>query len=158
MGKTEAIFGSLDERSEEFIPLGKRFFGGTKTHKEMEPYPPSSLPDDKLADVVEYLMSLMGDEAGHVDAARAERGKKLFDDDLDCNSCHEVKPGESGSGPNLSGSGTRAWIQRVLRDASADHLYGKSSGMPKFGKKLTDEEIRQLSDLIAAGRSGKTSG
>ena len=27
-----------------------------------------------------------------------------------------------------------------------------------FGKKLTDEEIRQLSDLIAAERSRKTSG
>jgi ubiquinol-cytochrome c reductase cytochrome b subunit len=139
-------------------PKDKRFFGGTKTHKEMEPYPPSSLPDDKLAEVVEYLTSLIGDEAGPVDAARAERGKKLFDDDLDCNSCHEVKPGESGSGPNLYGAGTRAWIQRVLRDASADDLYGKSSGMPKFGKKLTDEEIRQLSDLIAAGRNARNSG
>jgi mono/diheme cytochrome c family protein len=124
----------------------------------MEPYPASALADDKLAAVVEYLMSLMGDEAGHVDAALAERGKKLFADDLDCNTCHEVKPGETGDGPNLSGSGTRAWIQRVMREASADDLYGKSSGMPKFGKKLTDEEIRQLADLIAAGRSAKGSG
>jgi ubiquinol-cytochrome c reductase cytochrome b subunit len=139
-------------------PRDKRFFGGTKTHKEMEPYPASSLPDDKLAAVVEYLTSLMGDEAGHVDAALAERGKKLFEDDLDCNSCHEVKPGESGSGPNLFGGGTRAWIQRVVKEAAAEDLYGKSSGMPKFGKKLTDEEIRQLSDLIAAGRNAKNSG
>lgn len=139
-------------------PRDKRFFGGTKTHKEMEPYPASSLPDDKLSAVVEYLTSLMGDEAGHVDAALAERGKKLFADDLDCNTCHEVKPGETGDGPNLFGSGTRAWIQRVIREASSEDLYGKSSGMPKFGKKLTDEEIRQLSDLISAGRNSKGSG
>jgi len=139
-------------------PRDKRFFGGTKTHKEMEPYPPASLPDDKLAAVVEYLMSLMGDEAGHVDAALADRGKQLFADDLDCNTCHEVKPGETGDGPTLAGSGSRAWIQRVIRDASAEDLFGKASGMPKFGKKLSDEEIRQLSDLIASGRSSKGSG
>lgn len=139
-------------------PRAKRFFGGTKTHKEMEPYPPSSLPDDKLAAVVEYLVSLMGDEAGHVDAALAERGKNLFADDLDCNTCHEVKPGETGDGPNLFGSGTRPWIQRVIRDGSAEDLFGKSSGMPKFGKKLSDDEIRQLSDLIASGRTSKGSG
>jgi cytochrome c553 len=30
--------------------------------------------------------------------------------------------------------------------------------MPKFGKKLTEEEIRQLSDLIAASRTSKGSG
>jgi len=139
-------------------PRDKRFFGGTKTHKEMEAYPSSPLPDDKLAAVVEYLMSLQGDEAGHVDAALAEAGKKLFADDLDCNTCHEVKPGETGDGPNLSGSGTRGWMQRVIHDASAEDLFGKSSGMPKFGKKLTDDEIRQLSDLIASGRASKGSG
>jgi len=61
-------------------------------------------------------------------------------------------------GPNLAESGTRAWIQRVIHDASAEDLFGKSSGMPKFGKKLTDEEIRQLSDLIASGRTSKGSG
>ncbi|HEX3598311.1 MAG TPA: cytochrome b N-terminal domain-containing protein [Polyangiaceae bacterium] len=153
-----------DYKSREWLsavirnPRDKRFFGGTKTHKEMEPYPAASLPDDKLKAVVEYLTSLMGPEAGSVDAALVANGQKLFADDLDCNTCHEVKPGESGDGPNLSGSGSKAWIIRLLHDSSADDLFGKSAGMPKFGKKLTDDEMKQLSDLIAAQRGVKGSG
>ena len=103
-----------DYKSREWLsavirnPRDKRFFGGTKTHHEMEAYPASALPDDKLKAVVEYLISLMGDEALHADAALADKGKKLFADELDCNTCHEVKPGESGDGPNLSGEGSKA--------------------------------------------------
>jgi ubiquinol-cytochrome c reductase cytochrome b subunit len=139
-------------------PHDKRFFGGTKTHKDMEPYPADKLSDDKLAAVVEYVTSLIGEEAGPVDAALAARGQQLFADELDCNTCHEVKADEAGEGPNLSGHGSRAWIQRVLHDSSAEDLFGTSGAMPKFGKKLSEDEIRQLSDLIAAGRTEKDNG
>jgi ubiquinol-cytochrome c reductase cytochrome b subunit len=139
-------------------PRDRRFFGGTKTHKEMEPYPENQLSKEKLDAVVEYLMSIMGEEAGHVDAALAEKGQKLFADELDCNTCHEVKPGESGDGPNLAGDGSKAWIGRIIRDSSAEDLFGKSAGMPKFGKKLSDEEIRQLVELVSSQRSAKGSG
>jgi ubiquinol-cytochrome c reductase cytochrome b subunit len=139
-------------------PHDRKYFGGTKTHKEMEPYPADKLSDEKLAALVEYVASLIGDEAGHVDAALAEKGKKVFDDDQDCNTCHEVKAGESGDGPNLAGDGSKAWIIRVLHDSGADDLFGKSAGMPKFGKKLTEEEIRQLAELILSQRSAKGSG
>jgi ubiquinol-cytochrome c reductase cytochrome b subunit len=153
-----------DYKSREWLsavirnPRDKRFFGGTKTHHEMEAYPASALPDDKLKALVEYLTTLMGDDAGHVDAALAEKGKKLFADDLDCNTCHEVKPGESGDGPNLASSGSKAWVLRVLHDSSADDLFGKSAGMPKFGKKLSEEEMKQLAELIVAQRESKTAG
>jgi ubiquinol-cytochrome c reductase cytochrome b subunit len=133
-------------------PQEKRFFGGTKTHREMKPYPVKDLPDDKLKAVVEYMTSLIGEEAGPVDKQLAEQGQKLFADDLDCNSCHEVKAGESGDGPNLAGHGSKGWIQRVIRDSSADDLFGKGAEMPHFGKKLTDEQIKQLSDLVASQR------
>jgi ubiquinol-cytochrome c reductase cytochrome b subunit len=136
----------------------KRFFGGTKTHREMKPYTAKDLPDDKLKAVVEYMTSLIGDDVGPVDATLVETGKKLFADDLDCNSCHEVKPGESGDGPNLAGHGSKAWIQRVIRDSSAEDLFGKGAEMPHFGKKLTDDQIRQLSDLIASQRHAKGEG
>ena len=134
-------------------PHDKQFFGGTKTHKEMEPYPASQLSDDKLKAVVEYMTSLMGEEGGPIDAALAEQGKKLFADELDCNTCHEVKPGETADGPNLAGHGSRAWIERVIRDSSADDLFGKTASMPKFGKKLSGDEIRQLADFVAAQRT-----
>jgi len=93
-----------------------------------------------------------------VDAALAEKGRKLFADELDCNTCHEVKPGESGDGPNLSSGGSKAWVLRVLHDSGADDLFGKSAGMPKFGKKLTDDEMKQLADLVVSQRAGKSSG
>jgi ubiquinol-cytochrome c reductase cytochrome b subunit len=136
----------------------KRFFGGTKTHKDMPVYEPKDLPDDKLKAVTEYVTSLIGEEAGSVDAALAEQGKKLFLDELDCNTCHEVKPGESGDGPNLAGHGSRAWIQRILRDSSVPDLFGKTASMPKFGRRLTDEEIRQLADFVASQRKAPGSG
>lgn len=139
-------------------PRDKRFFGGTKTHKEMEPYPPDKLSEDKLDAVVEYLTSLTGPDAGPVNAELVARGQKLFDDELDCNTCHEVKPGETADGPNLGGRGTKAWVERVLHEASAEDLYGKISGMPKFGKKLTEEEIANLAAFIAAQRSSKGDG
>ncbi len=134
-------------------PRAKRFFGGTKTHKEMDAYPPSQLSDDKLKALVEYMTSLMGEEAGPVDAALVARGQKLFADDLDCNTCHEVKPGEVADGPNLAGDGSRAWTQRVIENSAAEDLFGKVAAMPKFGKKLTDEQIRELADFIASQRT-----
>ena len=136
-------------------PRDRAYFGGTKTHKEMEPYPADKLPEEKLRALVEYLTSLMGDEAGKWDAALSEQGRKIFAEDLDCNTCHEVKPGETADGPNLAESGSRAWIQRVIRDASAPDLFDKVAAMPRFGKKLPEEDIRQLAELIAAGRSDK---
>ncbi|HVU02861.1 MAG TPA: cytochrome b N-terminal domain-containing protein [Polyangiaceae bacterium] len=136
-------------------PHDKRFFGGTKTHKEMDPYPPEKLSDAKLGAVVEYLTSLIGEDTGPVNAELAAEGGKLFDGELDCSTCHEVKPGESGDGPNLAGHGTRAWVSRIIRNSSAEDLFGKTAGMPKFEKKLTDEEIRGLADLIVSGRVAK---
>jgi ubiquinol-cytochrome c reductase cytochrome b subunit len=139
-------------------PHDKAFFGGTKAHKEMEPYPSPQLSDEKLSALVEYVTSLIGEEAGAIDAPLAERGKTLFADELDCSTCHEVKPGEVADGPNLTGHGSRAWIQRMIRDASAPDLFGKAAEMPRFGKKLSDEEIRQLADLVASQRTARPGG
>jgi ubiquinol-cytochrome c reductase cytochrome b subunit len=122
----------------------------------MEPYPPEKLSDDKLKALVEYLTSLIGEEGGPVDAALVAQGQKLFADDLDCNTCHEVKPGETADGPNLAGGGSRAWVVRILHDSSAQDLFGKAGSMPKFDKKLSEEDMRALADLIVSGRTSKT--
>jgi hypothetical protein len=45
----------------------------------------------------------------------------------------------------------------VIHDSSAEDLFGKEAGMPKFGKKLTAEEIRQLADLILSQRAARSS-
>jgi len=140
-------------------PQDKRFFGGTKTHNTMEPYPPKDLSDEQLKAVVEYVTSLMGPSAGHVDAGLAAKGKELFQDELDCNNCHEVEPGKTADGPNFHNHGTRDWIVRVLRNSSAEDLFGKSAAMPKFEGKLTPEQMTQLAELILAQRiAGKPEG
>ncbi|MEE9383156.1 MAG: cytochrome b N-terminal domain-containing protein [Nannocystaceae bacterium] len=128
-------------------------FGGTK-HEDMEAYPEAELPEAQLAAVVEYLTSLMGEQGGPTDATLVATGKLLFADELDCNSCHEVEPGESGDGPNLSAHGTTAWIARVIRDASQDDLFGEAADMPKFAKKLSKNEIQMLSRFIHSLRRG----
>lgn len=136
----------------------KRFFGGTKKHRDMKAYPESELPDDQLKALVEYLTSLIGEEGGAVDAALAKKGQEIFDGDIDCNNCHVTKPGEKGDAPNFAGHGSRAWIERVIRDSSAPDLFGGAAEMPKFGTKLTDAQIRQLADLIASQRGAGGSG
>lgn len=133
----------------------KRFFGGTKTHHGMDPYPPKDLSDEQLKAVVEYVASLMGSSAGPIDAPLAEKGKKLFQDDLDCNNCHEVEPGKSADGPNFFNHGSHDWIVRIVRNSGADDLFGKSAAMPKFEGKLTPEQMSQLADLILSQRSAE---
>lgn len=130
----------------------KRFFGGSKTHETMDPYPPDKLSDDQLKAVVEYLTSLMGEAGGPVEAGLAAQGKVLFEDELDCSTCHEVEPGKTNDGPNLHQHGTRDWIVRVIKHSGAEDLFGKSASMPKFETKLTPEQIQDLATLILSQR------
>ncbi|MEX1368572.1 MAG: cytochrome b N-terminal domain-containing protein [Nannocystaceae bacterium] len=138
-------------------PNDPRFFGNTK-HTDMDPYPASTddenltaIPDDQLDAVVEYLWQLQGEP--DVDTVLAEQGKTLWEDELDCNGCHEIEAGLEGSGPNLLGHGSQAWVARVIRDSSAADLYGTEAQMPKFGEdKLEEEQLQQLSAFIARQR------
>ncbi len=132
-------------------PADKRFFGGTKGHNSMEPTPVDSLSDEQLAAIVEYLISLQGQ--AEVDATLVAKGKTLWEDEAECNSCHEVEAGGEGIGPTLAGRGSADWVARVIRDSSAPDLFGETAEMPKFGDKLSDEQITALAELITAPRS-----
>jgi ubiquinol-cytochrome c reductase cytochrome b subunit len=129
-----------------------RFFGGTKTHDTMDPYPPSDLPDDQLQAVTEYVYSLIGENLGPVDAALVKRGQELFAGKASCSDCHGVTPGEALDGPNLVGHGSKAWIARVIRNSGAEDLFSKSAAMPKFQGKLADEDIERLAAFVASQR------
>jgi len=135
-----------------------RFFGATKFKGEMEPYPEADLPEEQFVAVREYVVSLMKDPDVVVDAALAKKGKDLWDDELDCNSCHEVEPGGEGDGPNLLDHGSTAWVMRVIRDSSKPDLFGSKAQMPKFEGKLSDAEIEQLAKLVTAQRAPKDPG
>lgn len=133
-------------------PKAPEFFGNTD-HDTMDPYPPEDLPDDQLAAVVEYIVSTMGDEIDPpADPALAARGKALWEDELECNSCHEIEPGAEGDGPNLYGHGTVAWIAGLIRNPAAPAYFGEEAEMPAFGEKLSDDEILSLARLVAGSR------
>jgi mono/diheme cytochrome c family protein len=139
-------------------PNDAAYFGGTD-HDLMDPYPEEDLPAAQLDAVVEYLVSTMGEEiAPPADAALAAKGKTLWEDELECNSCHEIEPGESGDGPNLHGHGTRAFVEAVIKNSSADVLFGSDAQMPKFEDKLTPEEIAELASFVVSQRTPEADG
>lgn len=137
-------------------PNEKRFFGGTK-HDEMEAYPDSgekAVSAEQLHAVVEYVWKLQGEP--DVDETLAAEGKALWDDELDCNNCHEVDKGVEGSGPNLLGHGSAAWVARVIRDSSKPDLFGEAAQMPKFGDdKLDEEQLAELAAFVVRQRAPK---
>jgi ubiquinol-cytochrome c reductase cytochrome b subunit len=133
-------------------PRTKRFFGGNKAHATMDPYPEDKLPNDQLKAVVEYVTSLMGPTGGSTDAALVETGRKLFEEDLDCNTCHETKAGETNDGPNLFHHGSEEWITSLIKNSAAPQFYGSSGAMPKFEGKLTDAQLSDLAKFIISQR------
>ncbi len=135
-------------------PRSKRFYGGTK-HDTMKAVPVSAASDEQLRAVVEYVVSLAGPQAGPTDAAMIATGKALWENTLECSSCHETEPGKGDTGPTLGARGTPEWIARVIRDSAAPDLFGDTAEMPKFGTKLTPEEIKSLADFIYAQRGAK---
>ncbi len=120
-------------------------FGINSGHEEtQEAEMPAFLRDelldsDQVADVVEYVLSISGQE--HRPAA-AKRGAKVFEEE--CSSCHaEGGVGGEGTGaPNLTDKhwiygGDRAAITRSVSD-------GRKGVMPHWVDRLRDAEIRQL--------------
>lgn len=135
------------------MPNSKQFFGGTKAHDIMEPLPATELADEQLWSLVEYVYSLMGPEAGSIDSQMRARGEKLWNEELECSSCHETKAGLASEGPNLVGRGSETWIIRMIQDSSAAGLFGDSAEMPKFAGKLSEAQIQALAKMIASQRN-----
>ncbi|MCA9707743.1 MAG: cytochrome b N-terminal domain-containing protein [Myxococcales bacterium] len=141
-------------------PNAERFFGGTK-HSDMDAYPETTDDDevtaiaaDQLDALVEYLWQLQGE--ADVDTTLAAAGKTLWEDELDCNGCHEIAAGAEGSGPNLRGHASVDWVARVIRDSSKPDLFGDEAQMPKFGEdKLDDDQLQELAAFVVRQRGGE---
>jgi ubiquinol-cytochrome c reductase cytochrome b subunit len=129
-------------------PTDKRFFGGTKHESEMDPYPADKLSDEQLAALVEFILSLSASPPKDLDAALAQKGGAMFSDPLNCGDCHEVEAGKHGSGPNLAKRGSVDWIASVIRDSGQAHLFGENGKMPKFGAKLTADQVQRIAEFV----------
>lgn len=130
-------------------PKDPKFYGNTEL--DMDPYPVEDLPQDQLDAVVEFLVSIEG-EGATVDAALVAKGKTLWEDELECNACHEIDPGADADGPNLLGHGSKAWVARVIHDSSKADLFGTNAVMPKFASKLGEQEIADLAAYVVSLR------
>lgn len=129
-------------------PDGPSFFGKTKIHG-MKPY---KGPDDELKALVEFVYALNG--AQDVNAELRARGEVLFGD-KNCDTCHEMDGTTEGEGPNLKDRGTAAWVKGLLLKPDAPTYFGEKNDMPAFGKKMSAEELDQISAFIAAQREVK---
>jgi len=94
-----------------------------------------------------------------VDAALADRGKKLFAG-KQCNTCHTISRGKA-VGPDLSGVTTRRsldWVRRMIRtpevmllqDSTAQALRRDHGDIPMPNMKLSEAEVEALIHYIAS--------
>lgn len=130
-------------------PMEKRFFGGTKHEDEMTPYPPNEVSNEQLASLVEFILSISAVPPKDLDAELAKKGGAIITDPLNCGDCHELETaGKASSAPNLAKRGSVDWIASVIRDSGQEHLFGDDGKMPKFGSKLSADQVHTLAEYV----------
>jgi cbb3-type cytochrome c oxidase subunit III len=106
------------------------------------------LSDDEIADVVEYVLQISGQNA---DAAKAARGNTLFHDGTkgNCNDCH----GDDGHGELTIGSTNLTQKDLYLYGSDRASIVesinkGRHGVMPAFDGKLSAAEIKAVSVFV----------
>jgi ubiquinol-cytochrome c reductase cytochrome b subunit len=110
---------------------------------------PVKAPPDVLGALTEFIYAQSG--APDVDPALLARGQALYPQQ-NCDSCHEIEPGKDSDAPNLYRRGSLDHVVKIIEDPSRPELYGERSKMPKFGSKLTHEQIEGLALLVRGQR------
>jgi ubiquinol-cytochrome c reductase cytochrome b subunit len=123
-------------------PDGPLYMGAAKLEKGMRPVEGT---DEELRALTELVYA----ETGATDVVRplVERAAPLLSE-KDCDSCHDFDGTSESSGPNLKGRGTLAWVTDVITFAGHKRLFGSRNKMPRFGGKLTEEEIAHLARFV----------
>ena len=133
-----------------------RFFGTTKID-EMDPF--AEEDPAQLALVVQFMQGLRAHPGvGPDELPESLAAARAAWDDLGCESCHEITPGEEGAAPNLAGYGSDAWLRGFLRHPDGGLYYGEANEMPSFEPdELSDADVdavitwlRQLEQLPLA--------
>ncbi|MEO6567449.1 MAG: cytochrome b N-terminal domain-containing protein [Opitutaceae bacterium] len=140
------------------------YFGGTKakTGKMVEFVKDdvAKFDDGEKGELVQAIAALSAEAdlktqkaTDQRDAALILEGKKLLaGDSLDCTRCHKFyAEDQGGSGPDLTGYGSREWLIAFISDPAHPRFYGKRNDrMPSFAneKILTPQEIGLVTDWI----------
>jgi ubiquinol-cytochrome c reductase cytochrome b subunit len=143
---------------------GPDYFGRTAHHAgDMVGFVQGDLKKWSSTDVENVVMALSAEahlrSQTELDAAAMERieegRKKISDADAGCAQCHKFHDaGELGSAPDLTGYGTRAWLEAFVQNPAAKQFYGdKNDRMPAFAEHPAGSLRNQLNpeqvDLIA---------
>lgn len=120
-------------------------YGKTKIHK-MKPVKGT---DEQLAALTEYVYALGRNP--DADAALAKTGETLFQE-MDCDDCHEVDGETSGTAPNLGDRATVAWTRAFLADPGDPLYFGEKNDMPRFGEKLSADDLDALAKFLVSLR------
>jgi ubiquinol-cytochrome c reductase cytochrome b subunit len=161
-GRPSWIAGLLDPEA----VAGPRYFGHTRFAEGdmvtavQELYAEAS--DELAAKLRAVVQSLAAETASlggtdQVDGS-ANRGRDLIAGELGCTNCHKFHDqGELGSAPDLTGYGSREWLEAIVRNPGDDRFYGdRNDRMPAFAPRslagdhrlLTDRELRLLVDWL----------
>jgi quinol-cytochrome oxidoreductase complex cytochrome b subunit/mono/diheme cytochrome c family protein len=126
-----------------------QYFGKTSHHAgEMATFVDTDLkePDAAKKEKIAQIIAALSAEAGL--PAQADADKKATDDGTiakgktamgemfataACTDCHKLGEGSGGSGPDLTGYGSRDWLVKFIGDPGHEGLYGKGNDrMPSF--------------------------
>jgi ubiquinol-cytochrome c reductase cytochrome b subunit len=147
----EWLVGLLDPERVDSLD----YFGGTDfAEGQMVRFVKRDVPrfDEAEQDQLRQVIEAVSAEAGlpaqvEVDARDAERilaGRELIDSyELRCTECHRFHDyDEGGSGPDLTGYGSREWLIEFIADPAHPRFYGKRNDrMPRYGPEEVLDEV-----------------
>lgn len=131
-------------------PQGPLYMGPAKKQGPGKGMPAFRGTDEELAALTEFVYRQTG--ASDVDPALIKQAEPLFSD-KNCDACHELDGTTAAKGPNLLHRGTLEWVKKVITDSGRPELYGERAKMPRFGRRLTAEQIQMLAQFVIAQRT-----
>jgi len=90
-------------------------------------------------------------EGADKDPLILEGRKLLGDGSLKCADCHQFHVDDDGSGPDLTGWGSREWMLEFIKNPAHERFYDRHNDrMPAFGEKkeLTPRQIEMVVDWL----------
>ncbi len=147
--------------------VGDRFTEGQMAKWVQENVATKQVSDEELDAVVEFLASLSElNQLEKLDDGRIAQGRTFFAQGSDavstnCYDCHAMKVAHDPDGvfadgsaqiatgaPDLTGSGSAAWLREFIGDPGSKKFYSSHNAMPAFAGSLTEHEINLIVDWL----------
>lgn len=144
-----ALYPNLASQTKEYVYRQiKAFKEGARQNSQMSPMV-GLLSDEDMRDLADYYnFQNPARKATNIDAALAEKGKKLVEE-LQCVSCHQ--PGYKGANefPRLARQKS-AYLVKQLQDFREGRRTNDGGVMAPTAKGLSDEQIEAIAQYLAS--------